>query len=794
MYMCRTISYLLLVSLLGIPCSVIFAQDEDDAAGSIMEEITVLGKIMGSGLSRATFELSKEDIEQRPLGAEITQALDKIPGLQVSTGDTRGGSFSFELYLRGLVDQQIGLSVDGIPGGDARFNGGSPPNRFVESSNIGQIVVSQSSGEIGSPSVSALGGFIDFRTDDPKDEFGVDVEWSTGDFDYDRVFLRVDSGEILPGLTGYASYSDQDNEIFAGPNNRDREREHFELKLKKEFDNGSAVRYRYSYNELDDNDFGIVSLGDFLNDPTSDTVNDFFAGDPALDGGFTGFGGALGGTREDQLTYLKIDLVYNDNISLSLNPYYHELEGESFAYQTAARVTASGDPRDQNVTQITTDANANPVTDMRVTPRNRERFGLTGELKLEDLITNNSIRVGFWLENDETNEDRNFFRVNDPRTGIEFSRGALNYINYERDVETDTRYLYIQDSISLMDDRLNIDIGLTHHDVDYNYGSPIEFAGRRDISAETDDVDIKLGGVYRFTDELEVFIGYSQNFGGIFEDIFLGTSFAIDPDTIQPETSENIDVGMRYVTDSLIGDSFALSLQGYFIDFDNRLTTAATNIDPNRIADVINGNSPTQVVNQGGVESWGVEITNSVLWGDFEFYATYAYQQSEWKEDDPSQGILEGEQVQDIPEHSFFSEIAWTPVENARFTLNAKYTGTRVGGNIFAPGFCNPFFCFDQNGNGVNALEILEIQEIPSYWLLGFSGSYDLNDVAGQVDIKLQLNVDNLLDEEYIASVTGATSSLPEFGVIGGLTATSALDRYFIGSPRTVTFSVRASY
>jgi iron complex outermembrane recepter protein len=782
----RRISCLLLGSLLVMPCSLVSAQEEDSIE---IEEITVLGKIFGSGTSRATFELSKEDIEQRPLGAEITQALDKIPGLQVSTGDSRGGSFSFELYLRGLQDQQIGMSIDGIPGGDARFNGGSPPNRYVESSNVGNIEVSQSSGEIGSPSASALGGFIDFRTDDPKDEFGVEMEWGTGDFDYDRIFLRVDSGEILPGLTGYMSYSDQNNEIFTGPNNRDRDREHIELKIKKEFNNGSTVRYRYSYNELEDNDFGIVSLGDFQNDPSSDTVNDFFTGNPSLDGGFTGFGGALGGTREDHFTYFNIDLVINENINVSLNPYYHELAGESFAYQTNASAGSVATDADGN----DLDANGNIITDMRVTPRDRQRYGLTGEIKLDNLISNHSIRAGFWVENDKTNEDRNFFAVVNPRTGIAFDRGILNSVGYRRDLETDTRYLYIQDSISLLDDRLNLDIGLTHHDIDYNYGSPLEFAGRNDINAKTNDVDIKLGAVYHFTDDLEGFIGYSQNFGGIFEDAFLGNSNAIDPSTIDAETSENIDVGIRYVTDSFIGDSYALSLQGYFIDFDNRLTTGPTNINANNVAQVINGNSSTQVINQGGVESWGIEFTNSIAWRNFDVYATYSYQQSEWKEDDPTQGIIKGVQVQDIPEHSLFSELAWSPIENARFALNAKYTDSRVGANIFVPGFCNQFFCFDQSGNGVNALENLGTQEIPSYWLLGFRGSYELKDVAG-VDIKFQLNVDNLLDEEYIASVTGATNTLPEFGVIGGLTATSALDRYFIGGPRTVTFSVGASY
>ena len=85
-------------------------------------------------------------------------------------------------------------------------------------------------------------------------------------------------------------------------------------------------------------------------------------------------------------------------------------------------------------------------------------------------------------------------------------------------------------------------------------------------------------------------------------------------------------------------------------------------------------------------------------------------------------------------------------------------------------------------------------EEIDGYWLLGFVGALELDALPGLDRLRLQLNVDNLLDETFINSVTGSTSSLPEFGVIGGLSAATALDRYFIGYPRTVTLSVTAAF
>ena len=775
-----------LLVLGAVAPTVAVAQNDDE-----IEEIVVLGlkERYGSGLGRAEFVLGEQDIQQRPAGAEITQALTKIPGVQVSTGDARGGSFSLELYLRGLNDQQIGLSVDGIPSGDARFNGGSPPNRYVDSSNVGIIRVSQSSGEIGAPSRSALGGFINFETMDPDDDFGTEFGIATGNYDYQRMFLKVNTGEIADGLTSYWSFSDQSNDIYTGPNNRDKSRQHFDGKIVKTFGSGSAVRYRLSYNELNDNDFGIVSLGDYLNNPTSDTVNDVFAGDPDVDGGFTGFGGALGGVREDLLTYFNIDLVLSDSVGLSINPYLHDLEGESFAYQTDSTTTVSGDPRDQNTIEEEFDLGGNRVADMRVTPRNRERSGATAELTFDDMGGFNDLRFGVWFENDETNEDRNFYRVNDVRSGIEYSENSLGYIQYERTLETDTRYYYIQDKMSLLDDKVGIDIGVTMHDVEYSWNSPIEFPGSNKISAETDGVDLKLGGVYHFSDAVEVFAGYSENFGGIFEDAFLGSSDAIDPRTLEPETSTNIDIGLRYV-----GDNAAFSIQWYQIDFENRLTTVPSNVDPGDIDDVINGNSSTQVINQGGVDATGFEVTGSLNVGDFSLYGTYANQSAEWTEDDPNQGIIAGAAVHDIPDNSFYGEVQWSPNGNFTAALNAKYVSDRLGGNIFVPGFCNPFFCFDEDGSGVNGGDFLRHEEIDGYWLVGLSAAYDLPSVSGLDRLRVQLNIDNLFDEEFISSVTGATTSLPEFGVIGGLRAESALDRYFIGFPRTVTLSVSAEF
>ncbi len=780
----------------GEPSSTTAPQQAD---GTI-DNIVVLSKRVGKGTTQANFTLNSEDIQRQVFGAEITSSLNRIPGIRTQTGDSRGGSFSFELTLRGLTDEQIGLTIDGIPSGDSRFNGGSPPNRFVESSNIGAISVSQSTGEIGAPSRFALGGFIDFQTQDPNPEFSVAAEGGYGSFDFFRGFARVDTGEILPGLTGYFSFSRRDVEIFAGRNSRSSVREHFETKWVKDFTNGSTVKFRASYNNLDDNDFNIISLPEFEANPSIDRAGDVLTGFPGID---RDFGGALGGTRTDWFIYANSDIVITDDIEVSINPYYQQLRGESFRYQDESLITVSGDPRqivgvdalggvtrDPIIIETSAPNTLGGPADLRITPRNRDRYGVTSEVRWNNVFGFNDLRAGFWYESSEANEDRNFFPILNTVQSLDVNLNNLTFVEYERDADVDTIQFYFQDSISLFNDRLRIDAGFTYLDVDYTAVSPLEFVTEVSFSQDS-GLNPKAGLTFDITPELEFFAGYSQNFAGIPEDIFLGSTAIIDPGEIDPLESENIDGGFRWIS-----DNHALLVQAFYSDLKNNIGIVAADgvVDADAI---IRGSADTEAANIGGQKSVGVEVTGFYDFGLFDFSATYAYISS--KHDDPSDpdaiedlaaaGVIAGERVRDVPEHSVFAELAWKPTPEFRLAGNVNYISDRVGGHLIVPDFCNPFFCSFE-GSGVDALQALGVQEIDGYTLVGINAQYRPSFLDDRV--LMQLNVDNLLNERFISSVSGATATLPEFGVIGGQGTT--LDRYFIGAPRTVTFSLRAEF
>ncbi len=768
-------------SLLGIST---VAQSQDSAE---LEEVLILAKKLGAGEGRATFVLDAADIQQRPLGSDVTLNLARVPGVQVSTGDARGGSFSFELYLRGLNKEQIGLTLDGIPTGDARFNGGSPPQRFIESSNVANVIVSQSAGDIGAPSRFALGGFVNFVTADPAENAGVLAELGAGSESFRRYYLRADTGRTAGGLSAMLSASHQENGIWAGPNSRSSERDHVEFKLVQEFEGGSSVKARVSWNDQTDNDFNIVTLGEFLANPDSDRALDAITGIPGRD---IDFGGALGGTRKDVMAYLNATWRVNDSLTVTLNPYYQTLDGESFRYQDRQRRLTGTDPR--AVTSygatggairpaVITTRNSNVVggpADMRVTPRDRDRYGVTSELQFGTDESRHTFRVGGWFEGGDSSERRNFYPITNSSQSIDYNRALLNYVEYERSTTIETTMLYAQDSIRVIPDVLRVDLGVTWFDVSYKAASPLEYKPVVSFS-QNSSLNPKIAASWQINDSVEVFGGLARNFAGIPEDAFLGSTAVIAPGDLDPIETENFDLGVRYSA-----DNYALSMQLYSLRLKNNIGIVPrdpTVVDPDEI---VRGNVATRAANIRGLDTRGIEFTAIADLGRVKLYGAYSWQDA--KHDDPAPGtsdyrnltavgVIAGQGVRDIPKHSFYGQADIELLTGLSLGFTGRYVGERVGGHIVAP----------------NTFAVVGVENIPSYSVFGATLKYALPSVAFADSITAQFNVDNLFDKDYIGSVTSATATQPEFGILSG-PSVRTLDRYFIGAPRTWTISLQA--
>ena len=754
------------------------------------QEVVVIARKFGSGLTRATTVLDKTDIGERPMGADITQSLNKVPGVVVTTGDARGGSFSFEMSMRGLTDQEIGLTLDGIPTGDARFNGGSPPQRFIDSSNISRITVSQSAGDIGAPSRFALGGFIDFVTDTPARTFGMTVEGGLGSYDFSREYVRVDTGELWKGFTSYLSYSNQYNKIWATPDVAHDYHAHWQYKGLQRFDNGSTVSVNVTTNHQFDNDFDIVTLPQYEADKRGDGATGALTGKPIID---QNFGGALGGLRDNTMAYINSDIVLGDKWHLKINPYYQTLRGYSLSYQDSQKVLTGGNPfavLGYSATgaairpAVTTTSNPNVVggpADMRVTPRNRDAYGSTAELVADDLFAGQTIRIGAWYERSASNEDRDFYPIIDSADSTAWNTSRLDYVQYARSVVLKSEMLYAQDEIQAFNDRLKVDVGATWYNLTYNAKSPLEYNAVLNFSQHS-PVQPKLGATWKLGDHAELFGGYAENFAGISETVFLGSTAEIDPNTIKPSTTSNYDLGLRYVRPHM-----AFSVQGFYVDLDNSIgivpSGSTVGVDPN---DIIRGNVATKAADTEGQKDTGVDVTGYYDFGSLDLFGEWTNQYarqanppigSTARVDLEAVGIIGGARVRDIPGNSIYGDLGWKVTPDARISFNVHYVADRVGGQIIA---------------ATGGTE-LGIEKIPDYTLVGLNAYYDLQHMLGR-NLRLQLNVDNLFNTPYLASVSEATNTSVELGATVANPNGRTIARYFVGAPRTTTVSLRLKF
>ena len=78
--------------------------------------------------------------------------------------------------------------------------------------------------------------------------------------------------------------------------------------------------------------------------------------------------------------------------------------------------------------------------------------------------------------------------------------------------------------------------------------------------------------MYQLNNSTELFTSYSENFAAIKDGVLERDSS--DLSAIEPETAENIDLGVRYQNDAI-----KLTATAYSIEFDNRITFIAPGSD-----------------------------------------------------------------------------------------------------------------------------------------------------------------------------------------------------------------------
>lgn len=185
---------------------VVTAQSSDDGvAGIVVPDAT-----------KARGVITQELIQTQAAGQTILNTINLIPGVNFTQSDAYGSSGG-NIRIRGFDGNRISLTFDGFPLNDSG-NYAIFSNQQLDPELIEQVNVNLGTTDVDSPTASAAGGTVNYRTIKGGEDIEAKVSASVGDFGYNRVFGWINSGAFTDsGSRIWVSASTAKNDKFKGP-------------------------------------------------------------------------------------------------------------------------------------------------------------------------------------------------------------------------------------------------------------------------------------------------------------------------------------------------------------------------------------------------------------------------------------------------------------------------------------------------------------------------------------------------------------------------------------------------
>lgn len=718
------------------------AQDEDTEEEQARQEtVFVTGRRVSQtdiaiGLNEATntVAVTREELLSAPSGISGLKMLETLPGFNVQTDGALGlYEFGNSVTVRAFNLQQIGFVLDGVPMGRSDAFGGSPIFRYVDNENLGSVVASPGAGDVSKPSYASLGPIVSYNTIDTSDEMGGTLAYTIGDDNLERSFIKLETGD-LNGFSAYISRSKTDSDLWRGPGSIDRE--HIEGKAKYEFDEDTVLTAGYVANEFFDYDspsapesvFEDDYYYGYLPDLPSSCINPQpgvydYNGDGVIDendftpvntdGSCTRYYEDRINIRQDALYHLTFETDLTEGLDFKATYYLEDKDG--YGVSPDSYSNSLGIYLDQAAAGL--DVVWPRGVQYGLSTVGGEREGIVSGVTWD--VANHSIEAGFWYEDETYNRTQQ--RLNKTAGSADGAVIWDEVAYYRRDYTTirETVQLYLKDTISLMNDRLNVEVGVKSLSVDYSLDGYRDYAdyevdgmpgyGPQSIEAEYEDNFLPmLGAVYDVNATDQVFGSWSQNFA-----LPRGADDIFDNATSTPlpapdgEEAENFELGYRTNRPSFSGSAAV-----YYTSFDNRLLSG-------NVINPATGQPESFYFNGGKTEAYGFELSGvyqpDVFNDQVYFNGNLTYNKAE-----DENGLT----LADSPEWIFTGGVTYEPTEWLIANVSTKYTGERYA-TFSETGEMESFIVFD------------------GYLDIGGPNNFGLPENVG-----LRFNVNNIFDEE----------------------------------------------
>ncbi|MGI9134510.1 MAG: TonB-dependent receptor [Rhodoferax sp.] len=476
----------------------------------------------------------------------------------------------------------------------------------------------------------------------------------------------------------------------------------------------------------------------------------------------------------------KLEYKASKDWSLSAEPYFwYGFGGGSGLYQLAE--SKAGTLVGGGVADINGDGDSlDKVLAYRSSVTQTYRPGVT--LKSNLHLDNQNILAGYWLERARHFQTQPYTKVDNAGnvTNIWLDDSTQYLLNQDgtpvqgRDQVTisTASSLFVQDSITLMQDKLALQLGLRNTQIHREFTNN---ANNGSGQGATYGVDKTYGKVlpsvgvrYNFDAQQQVFFNVAGNMKApgnfSYQSLLKGVTFTNgvansgytqrDP-SIGMETSTNLDLGYRYA-----GDAWTFSGSAYYIDFKNRISSAWDGVA-----------LATIDYNVGDVTTKGLELEAGYkLNSNWSLYGSLSYTDSKMLSDcactfgSATPEPTSGKQMPDTPQWMGALRLGYN--SGSWFgNADVKYTGSAYS-------------------------TLVNDESVDPVTLVNATVGYKFANAGMMKNTKLMLNVNNLFDQSYlrINSGSGSLFTVRALGTGGSAPA------YYIGAPRYVSVSLRTEF
>jgi len=329
-------------------------------------------------------------------------------------------------------------------------------------------------------------------------------------------------------------------------------------------------------------------------------------------------------------------LNINDTMALTTTAYYNEFERDWFKLSGGGSLIAAANGGDE-IAQGILDGNVD-TDGLKYKHNNRSYLskGLQSELALN--INSHSIHVGVRVHRDDMDRFQ-------PQERYQQIGGSLVYTSTDSVTGSNNRLETAEaTSVWLVDswqasDKLALNTALRYEDVEtsrrqYSTQNRSDTPSLR--SNNTQEWLPGLSATYQLNGNWQVLAGVHKGFSP------LGGGAKTEE---EPESSVNYEAGLRYDNDQWFVEAI-----GFWSDFENKAENCS-NGNP-----CSNGKtSGSYVTGDAVIAGLEFQFSNSFLIGSMTVPVdvAYTYTQAEVSEDNTNEGIVDGDKLANIPEHTF---------------------------------------------------------------------------------------------------------------------------------------------